>query len=76
MKNECDNISQTHDLTTIEEDASAERVICKICGSQYVMRKDWRGVHFNRQYTEIFKRDILQGNDNLLYKYHPEYLKI
>jgi len=39
-----------------------------------VVRKDWRGIHDNRSYSELFRRDILQGNDNLFYKYHPQYL--
>lgn len=54
---------------------NAARVFCKECKEQYVIRKDYRGVPLNRQYAEIFKRDILQGGDNLLYKYRPQFLK-
>lgn len=71
----CDNISEAHDNIIIAEDANAMRVICRICKEQNVIRKDWRGSPEKRQYAEIFKRDILQGNDNLLYKYRPDFLK-
>jgi hypothetical protein len=54
---------------------NAARVICKECKEQYVIRKDHRGVPLNRQYAEIFKRDILQSNQNLFYRYFPKYLR-
>jgi len=71
----CDNIRASHDCVIIGEDMNAARVYCRECKSQYVIRKDHRGVPLNRQYAEIFKRDILQGGDNLLYKYRPQFLK-
>ena len=68
----CDNTRQAHDPITID-DGDALRVYCHICHSQFVIRKDLnKGVPDNRTYSKIFKRDYLQGNDNLLYKYHPE----
>jgi hypothetical protein len=73
--NNCDNIRACHNCDIIAEDMNAARVICKECKEQYVIRKDYRGVPLNRQYAEIFKRDILQGGDNLLYKYRPQFLK-
>lgn len=69
----CDNKSQCHDFKTIA-DTDALRVICKVCYNKYVLRKDWRGVPEKRLYAKLFKRDILQGNDNLFYKYHPQYI--
>lgn len=72
---ECDNQSHCHDPIIIGEDQNAIRVICKQCKNQCVIRKDWRGVPFNRQYSEIFKREILQPNSNLFYKYYPMHLK-
>lgn len=75
MEFECDNISNCHDPITIGEDNNAIRVFCRQCKHQYVIRKDWRGVAENRQYSEIFKRDVLQGNDNLFYKIHPQHLR-
>lgn len=53
------------------------RVICKECSHQFVVRKNsFNGAPEKRQYAKIFKKDILQGNDPLLYKYHPRYLKV
>ena len=72
--NPCNNKSSCHDLINICDDKDALRVICKQCHQQYILRKDWRGVPEKRLYAKIFKKDILQGNDNLFYKYHPEYL--
>ena len=71
----CDNVSNAHDMLLIAEDHNAARVMCKECKEQYVIRKDHRGVPLNRQYIKLFKRDVLQGGDNLLYKYHPNFLK-
>lgn len=77
MRYECDNLSEAHDPITLSEDNNAMRVYCRICQNQYVIRKEsFKNVPENRQYSRIFKRDIMQGNDNLLYKYHPEFLKI
>ena len=71
----CDNFSSCHTPITIGEDNNASRVMCTTCKEQYVLRKDYRGVHFNRQYSEIFKKEILQGHENLFYKYYPQHLK-
>jgi hypothetical protein len=72
----CNNISQTHNLITID-DSEALRVICSQCKKQFVIRKDpFTGAPEKRQYAKVFKRDILQGNDNLLYKYRPDFLKV
>jgi hypothetical protein len=71
---ECNNISACHELLTIY-DLDALRVICKRCRHQYFLRKDpIKNVPEKRQYAKVFKKDILQGNDNLFYKYHPQYL--
>lgn len=71
---ECDNITNCHDPETIADDQDAMRVICKQCRHQYVIRKDWRGVPENRQYSKIFKRDVIQGHENLFYKIYPQHL--
>lgn len=70
----CNNKSNCHDLKTIVDDGSAERVICTICKNQYVLRKDWRGVPEKKLYAKLFKRWVLQGGDNLFYKYNSQYL--
>ncbi len=75
MIKECNNISQCHDPIVIGEDDNAMRVFCRQCKNQYVIRKDWRGVPENRQYSKIFQKEILQGNDNLFYKYYPMHLR-
>lgn len=71
----CDNVSRAHTPRIIEEDDDAIRAICDTCKEQRVFRKDWRGVPLNRDWIEFFKKDTLQGSDNLLYKYHPEFLR-
>lgn len=70
----CNNISNAHDPVSIGEDSNANRVICKECKEQYVLHKDWRGTVENRQYSKIFKRDIIQPRENLFYKIYPHYL--
>lgn len=75
MSYTCDNVADCHNPVILGEDANAMRVMCSECKIQEVIRKDWREVPENRQYSKFFKRDILQGNDNLLYKYHNEYLR-
>jgi hypothetical protein len=73
---ECDNIREAHDPAIISEGDSAMRVLCTICKELYIIRKDInKGVPEKRQYAKIYKRDIMQGGDNLLYKYHPEFMR-
>lgn len=72
----CDNRSCCHTPCQIAEDNNAMRIICTTCKKQIVIRKDpYKGVPEKRQYAEVFKKDILQGGDNLFYKYHSEHLK-
>ena len=72
---ECDNVSNCHDLITIGEDDDAMRVYCKQCHYQYVIRKDYRGVPEMREYARLFKRDILQGRENLFYKVYSQHIR-
>lgn len=73
---ECDNVSKCHDLVNIN-DVDAMRVICKECKHQYVIRKELvKDVPEKREYARIFKRDILQGKDNLFYKYYSQNLVV
>jgi len=70
----CNNISHCHNLQTID-DTDAQRVICDQCKHVFIIRKEpIKNVPEKRLYAKIFKKDILQGKDNLFYKYHPEYL--
>lgn len=75
MNYECDNISQCHQPITVGDDNSALRVLCTQCKNQYTIRKDLRGVVDNRQYSKIFRKETLQGNANLFYKYYPQHLR-
>lgn len=71
----CDNKAQCHSLVAISDGDSGMRVLCTNCHTPFVIRKDrFKEVPEKRSYAKIFKKDILQGNDNLFYKYHPEYL--
>jgi len=71
----CDNKSQCHNPVIISQDRNAMRVGCTQCKNEFVLRKDpYKEVPENRSYSKIWKKDILQGNDNLLYKYHPEFM--
>ncbi len=73
----CNNKSNAHNLRDIISGDSAMRVVCTICHKQIVIRKDqWKDVPEKRQYAKVFKRDILQGGDNLFYKYHGEHLRV
>ncbi len=72
----CDNVQSCHNPIVIGEDNNAIRVVCNHCWVQQTIRKDWRGVSENRQYSKIYKKDILQGTENLFYKYYPKYLAI
>jgi hypothetical protein len=72
---ECNNIFNAHDPITVGEDLNGLRVICKTCKHQYVIRKNFNITPENRQYSKIFKRDIIQPRENLFYKIYPDYLK-
>jgi len=72
----CDNRRKCHDPLVLADGDSAMVVICKECKHSYVIRKDqFRGNPEIRSYVKIFRRDALQGNDNLFYKYYSQHLK-
>lgn len=75
MIKECDNIFSCHTPITINEDNNALRVICISCKHTYIIRKDWRGVPLNREYSKIYKKEILQPNTLLFYKYYPQHMR-
>lgn len=72
---QCDNKNACHDPVTVCEDNNALRVYCKECHAIIVIRKDYRGVPVNKQYSEVFRREILQGSDPLFYKYYTQWIK-
>lgn len=72
----CDNINQSHDNVTINETPDGIRTYCKLCGKVNVIRFDTNGRCDNREYSEIFKRDLLQPGENLYYKYNQSKMSI
>jgi len=73
---ECDNKKRCHTPLTIAEDLNAMRVVCMTCWHTYIIRKDpYKGNPEKRQYVKIFRKDALQGNDNLFYKYYPQFMR-
>ena len=72
----CDNINSVHDNITIRETKDGIRVYCKRCKSINIIRLDLNGRTNNREYSKIFKRDLLQPGENLYYKEHPEVMSI
>lgn len=72
---ECDLISEVHNPIEIGEDSDAVRVYCKNCFNVYVIGKSANGAPEKKQYAELFKRWVLQGNNPLFYKIYPQHLK-
>lgn len=73
----CNNKSACHTPETVAEDQNALRVLCTTCKMVKTLRKDpIKNVPEKRSYARFFKKDILQGGDNLFYKYYPQYLYI
>ncbi len=71
----CDNVARCHELKIID-DTDAMRVLCTQCKHQFFIRKDpIKNVPEKRQYIKIFKKEALQGNENLFYKYYSQFLK-
>ncbi len=69
------NLEHCHKPITIGEDNNALKWICTECKEHGIIRKDARGVLLNREYAKVYRREILQPNTNLFYKYYPQYLK-
>lgn len=65
----CDNIANCHNVIIISEDNNAILVYCKDCGAQERIGKDIKGNPENRAYSEFFKRELVQPDYPLYYKY-------
>jgi hypothetical protein len=72
----CNNISNTHSPRLIKEEADGVRYICDICKGQFVLRIGTDGRMDNREYTKVFKKDLLQPHDNLFFKIFPERMSV
>lgn len=76
MTQECNNVSAAHTIEVIGEDVSAQRVYCKTCKHRYTLRKNpWTGSYEKREASKVLRKDILQGHQNLFYKYNPQFLR-
>ena len=73
----CDNVQRCHKPLEIGEDSNALRWHCTECKESGIIRKDpFKQVPEKREYARIYRRDILQGKDNLFYKYYPQNIRI
>ena len=72
----CDNISDVHDPRLISETGDGVRYICDKCKEQFVLRIGEDGRMENREYTKVFKKDLLQPHDNLYFKLYPEKMSL
>ncbi len=65
----CDNLRECHEPEVIGEDNNAIFVCCLHCGKAERIGKDANGSPENRLYSEWFKKDIVQPDHPLYYKY-------
>lgn len=65
----CDNKADCHNPEVLSEDNSAIYIQCKQCNKSKRIGKDIKGNPEHRLYGEWFKRDILQPDVPLFYKY-------
>jgi len=72
----CDNWSIAHSTVITGEDYSAIRATCTTCNESVRIGKDINGNPEHRQYSEWFKKDLLQHGYPLFYKYHPEGMRV
>jgi len=72
----CDNIEKCHNPTVVGEDESTMLVYCNECEGEFHIPKDHRGILNNEEYLKIFRRETLQGNQDLFYRYYSQHLKI
>jgi len=65
----CNNYSSCHNAEVLNEDNSAILVYCTHCGAQERIGKDIKGTPELRLYSEWFKKDVLQPDAPLYYRY-------
>ena len=65
----CDNTQICHSPEVINEDNNAILVYCSQCGQQERIGKDIKGNPEHRLFSEWFKKDTLQPDYPLYYKY-------
>ena len=72
----CDNVSNVHDNVMVKHESDGVRYRCKICNQINVLRIGADGRMENRNYTKVFKRDLLQPHDNLYFKIYPDKMSL
>lgn len=71
----CNNIQRCHNPITLSEDENALRWFCTECKESGIIRKEpIKNVPEKREYARVYRKDILQGKDNLFYKYYSQHL--
>jgi len=65
----CNNLDSCHDPEIIGEDNSAILVVCRECYKEELIGKDSKGSPETLAYSEFFKRELLQPDAPLFYKY-------
>lgn len=65
----CNNYSNCHNTEIIRQDNNAIWVLCTECNEQKRIGLDTKGSPEHREYGEWFKRDIVQPDHPLYYKY-------
>lgn len=65
----CDNLASCHNSQIIGEDNNAVLIYCNECGEQQRIGKDLKGNPEHRLFSEWYKRDVVQPDHPLYYKY-------
>jgi hypothetical protein len=71
----CDNRNNVHDPIQIADDPGGLRYICKTCKEVMILRRGYDRFN-NKEYTKVFKRDLLQPHDNLYFKVYPNRMSL
>ena len=72
----CDNKNSVHENIIINQNEDGLRTYCKQCKQINILRCEKNGRFSNRQYSQVFKRDLLQEGENLYYKYNSHKMSI
>lgn len=65
----CNNISACHNVNVLNDDNSAIWVYCNECGATERIGKDIKGNPEHRAYSNFFKRELVQPDHPLYYRY-------
>ena len=65
----CDNIANCHNAEIIADDNCAIRTYCNWCGTEERIGRNKNGDPEHRLYGEWYKKDFVQPDHPLYYKY-------